>query len=84
VQYFLVIIFKKNINQFKEEDIQLQTSTGTIYGTVTLPKRDTTVPVVLIIAGSGPTDRNCISADGSIKSNSYYRWHESCSKGHTY
>lgn len=61
----------KNTNQFKEKDIQLQTSTGTIYGTVTLPKSDTTVPVVLIIAGSGPTDRNCNSVDGSIKSDSY-------------
>ena len=61
----------KNTNQFKEEDIQLQTSTGTIYGTVTLPKSDTAVPVVLIIAGSGPTDRNCNSVDGSIKSDSY-------------
>lgn len=62
---------QKNTNQFKEEDIQLQTSTGTIYGTITLPKSDTTVPVVLIIAGSGPTDRNCNNADGSIKSDSY-------------
>lgn len=45
-------------SQFKEEDIQLSTDTGTIYGTVTLPDSDAAVPVVLIIAGSGPTDRD--------------------------
>ena len=43
---------------YKEENIQLSTATGAIYGTVTLPLVYTEVPVVLIIAGSGPTDRN--------------------------
>lgn len=43
---------------YKEEDIKLNTVTGTIYGTVTLPSDYNEVPVVLIIAGSGPTDRN--------------------------
>ena len=43
---------------YQEENIQLNTGTETIYGTVTLPEIYTEVPVVLIIAGSGPTDRN--------------------------
>ena len=38
--------------------IELTTSSGTLYGSLLLPKSDTPVPVVLIIAGSGPTDRN--------------------------
>ncbi|MEO8576801.1 MAG: alpha/beta fold hydrolase [Gemmatimonadales bacterium] len=36
----------------------LVTPTGTMYGTLELPARQFPVPVVLIIAGSGPTDRN--------------------------
>ncbi len=41
-----------------ESDIPLVTATGTIYGTLTLPNASGAVPVVLIIAGSGPTDRD--------------------------
>ena len=40
------------------EDVTLKTGTGEIYGTLLVPERDKTVPVVLIISGSGPTDRN--------------------------
>ena len=43
---------------FVEEQIVLQTKTGKIYGTLTTPKRIKNVPLVLIIAGSGPTDRD--------------------------
>lgn len=38
--------------------IELNTPTGTLYGSLMLPKSATPVPVVLLIAGSGPTDRN--------------------------
>lgn len=38
--------------------IELNTPTGTLYGSLVLPKSDAPVPVVLLIAGSGPTDRN--------------------------
>ena len=38
--------------------LNLQTFTGTIYGTLQTPATDIQVPVVLIIAGSGPTDRD--------------------------
>jgi pimeloyl-ACP methyl ester carboxylesterase len=41
-----------------EQPVTLVTPTGTIYGTLELPAAKTPVPVVLIIAGSGPTDRN--------------------------
>ncbi|GHT04413.1 alpha/beta hydrolase [Bacteroidia bacterium] len=42
----------------QEENIVLNTPTGAIYGTLYLPEMQATSPVVLLIAGSGPTDRN--------------------------
>lgn len=40
------------------EDVTLKTPTGDIFGTLELPAAKQPVPVALIIAGSGPTDRN--------------------------
>lgn len=40
------------------QDVSLQTLTGAIHGTLQLPAGKTPMPVVLLIAGSGPTDRN--------------------------
>lgn len=47
-----------------ETGITLETPTGKIAGTLCTPKDFNKGPVVLIIAGSGPTDRNCNSAMG--------------------
>jgi pimeloyl-ACP methyl ester carboxylesterase len=44
------------------EDIALVTPTGTIHGTLLLPDAAAPMPVVLIIAGSGPTNRDGNSA----------------------
>jgi hypothetical protein len=44
---------------FVETQVILQTKTGQIFGTLTTPKEFTIIPVTLIIAGSGPTDRDC-------------------------
>jgi uncharacterized protein len=52
-----------------ESDIPLVTPTGTIYGTLTLPNPSGAVPVALIIAGSGPVDRNGNS--GPVQGNTY-------------
>lgn len=41
-----------------EESVILKTGTGDIYGTLKVPVNNKPVPVALIIAGSGPTDRN--------------------------
>lgn len=41
-----------------EEPIILKTQTGEIAGTLIMPDVKSSVPVVLIIAGSGPTDRD--------------------------
>lgn len=50
--------FEKN-DIFAEEGITLQTSKGKLYGTVTVPKKWDKGSLAIIIAGSGPTDRNC-------------------------
>jgi hypothetical protein len=41
-----------------EESWALETPTGKLFGTLLVPKSRGPYPVVLIIAGSGPTDRN--------------------------
>lgn len=40
------------------EEYNLQTEDGTIYGTLQLPVEKDQMPVILVIAGSGPTDRD--------------------------
>ena len=40
------------------EPITLETPTGSLFGTLALPQSRSPVPVVLIVAGSGPTDRD--------------------------
>ncbi|GAA4461110.1 hypothetical protein GCM10023093_05170 [Nemorincola caseinilytica] len=42
----------------KVSDLVYKSPAGKIYGTFSMPETDKRVPVVLIIAGSGPTDRN--------------------------
>lgn len=51
-------------------NIILQTATGKIRGSLSVPSKVKKFPVVLIIAGSGPTDRNGNSIAG-VNSNSY-------------
>jgi pimeloyl-ACP methyl ester carboxylesterase len=45
-------------SSFTESAIVLHTSTGDLFGTFTIPNGKGQFPVALIIAGSGPTDRN--------------------------
>ena len=47
----------KPVNPY-ETEIILHTGSGDIYGTLTVPDKVNAIPVVLIIAGSGPTDRD--------------------------
>jgi Lysophospholipase len=62
-----------------ESEVVLKTSTGDIYGTLTIPNNVKTSPIVLIIAGSGPTDRDCNSPLG-IQTNAYKMLSESFAK----
>ncbi|MES2818913.1 MAG: alpha/beta fold hydrolase [Pseudomonadota bacterium] len=41
-----------------QRPLSLDTGSGELHGTLLLPQRDTPVPVALLIAGSGPTDRD--------------------------
>ncbi len=50
-------------------EVQTMTDSITLYGTMTLPQATKKVPLCIIIAGSGPTDRNCNNPFG--KSNAY-------------
>lgn len=53
-----------------EEPATLTTATGDIHGSLILPESGTPCPVVLIIAGSGPTDRDGNTIGTSLKNNS--------------
>lgn len=54
-----------------ESAITYKSLSGTIFGTLTMPKDATgKIPVVLIIPGSGPTDRNG-NGQGDLNTNTY-------------
>ncbi|RFZ90356.1 alpha/beta fold hydrolase [Mucilaginibacter conchicola] len=56
----------------KESPIILKTLSGSVSGTLTMPENASDkVPVVLIIAGSGPTDRDCNSPKLGLSTNAY-------------
>ncbi len=42
----------------KDSSVVLSTPKGNLYGTLTMPAAKVPVPLVIVIAGSGPTDRN--------------------------
>ncbi|MEL6975712.1 MAG: alpha/beta fold hydrolase [Bacteroidota bacterium] len=44
--------------QNQEESVVLDIENGSVKGTLLIPQTDTKIPIALIIAGSGPTDRN--------------------------
>ena len=59
VSLILCLIFSLNTKAQNEiAEIVLTTENGKIYGTLLTPDTKETVPIVLIIAGSGPTDRD--------------------------
>ena len=45
-------------SNFVETKLTLHTTTGDIYGTLTTPISFNKIPIAVLIAGSGPTDRN--------------------------
>ena len=74
----LLLLFISIVNIQAQENqlasstpIELQTSSGTVYGTLLVPTNtNTKIPVALIIAGSGPTDRdgnNPVMKNNSLK-----------------
>ena len=65
----LAIIFTTALHAV-EEDITLNTPTGDIHGKLMSPDCDVPCPVVIIIAGSGPTDMNGNTIGAGITNNS--------------
>lgn len=58
VLVLLLLITVEASAQATQQGIELETPTGVIKGALTLPTGATPVPVALLIAGSGPTDRD--------------------------
>ena len=54
----LLLLFIPLVSFGQEEEITLETKTGDIKGSLLIPSVSEKTAVVLIIAGSGPTDRN--------------------------
>ncbi len=52
------LAFSQPVPWKNSEEVILKTATGNICGTLIVPFAGKRIPVVLIIAGSGPTDRN--------------------------
>lgn len=71
VTFFIVINFATaQTPQYKEEILTLKLKEGALEGTLVTPTQVKRMPIVLIIAGSGPTDRDCNSALG-LKTNAF-------------
>jgi len=71
-EYALLFLFffSATLMGQQEEVVSLDTGTHTLEGTFLLPETEGAVPVVLIIAGSGPTDRdgnNTLMKNNSLK-----------------
>lgn len=62
-----------------QQPMRLQTAQGALYGTLLKPNVTTPVPVVLLIAGSGPTDRDGNNPEGG-QSDSLKRLAQSLAK----
>ena len=66
LSFFLLLAL--NIFAQAEENITLQTDSGELFGTLLAPKNVQNPPVVLMIVGSGPTDRDGNSIAGKNNS----------------
>lgn len=51
-------------NTTRQQPISLDTDQGTLYGSLLVPQSDQPLPVALLIAGSGPTDRDGNNPEG--------------------
>ena len=81
LSFLLAMLFATSLHA-TEEEITLCTATGDIHGKLMLPDNAEPCPVVLIIAGSGPTDMNGNSIGTGMTNNSLlYLAQELVSKG---
>ncbi len=71
LETFRFMPYKADSGAREKSNFILKTKDGDIHGTLTLPDGTKKVPVVLIIAGSGPTDRDGNSEAGGLKTDAY-------------
>ncbi|MDX1829927.1 MAG: alpha/beta hydrolase [Lutibacter sp.] len=67
---FITHIVSSQENNFKESEIDIPTKTQIIYGTLLTPNSVKKPPLVILIPGSGPTDRdgnNAVMKNNSLK-----------------
>jgi pimeloyl-ACP methyl ester carboxylesterase len=67
---FITHIVSSQENNFKESEIDIPTKTQIIYGTLLIPNAVKKPPLVILIPGSGPTDRdgnNAVMKNNSLK-----------------
>jgi uncharacterized protein len=62
--------FSQEISRKRDVEVSIELESGILYGSLLVPKGKKPKPVVLLIPGSGPTDRNCNSSLG-LTSNSF-------------
>lgn len=62
LEAFRFVPYKDESQAAEKSNFNYKSPTGEIYGSLVMPESKNPVPVVLIIAGSGPTDRNCNQA----------------------
>ena len=70
ISFCLPFLLTTAFAQPQEDSISLVTVTGTLKGSLFIPVGKTTFPLVILIAGSGPTDRYGNNPMG-VKANSY-------------
>jgi pimeloyl-ACP methyl ester carboxylesterase len=70
IETFRLLPYQSDSARPGKSNFFLKTAKGNIYGTLTTPPGMNKVPVVLIIPGSGPTDRNGNSTLG-VNANTY-------------
>jgi hypothetical protein len=56
---------------FRSQNLVLNTPTGDIFGTITIPETSKNIPIVLIVPGAGATDRDGNSLSTGINNNCY-------------
>jgi len=66
----LLLFYSTAYSQLKEDTVSLSTTTGTLRGSIFVPAGKTSFPLLIIIAGSGPTDRYGNNPIG-VNANSY-------------
>lgn len=73
IAFLFCLIFtvsSQDISAKYDKEIAIKIDKGTLYGSLLVPKSRKKIPVVLLIPGSGPTDRNCNNYMG-LSTNSF-------------